>query len=194
MKSVIAVAALAGLTAASTAQTIGSVTLTASHTSAAIGDEITIGVVLSDNIAGNSVFAFDINAISLASTLRIVPGSIQADGGVFGFASSEETHSVTGLGGASDILGPTLDASLDGVQVFSFQVVVVSAAIPSMSVTAADGAGPNPAMQWGLEGGIVILPQDYDEITFNTVTITIPSPATAVTLPLAAALAGRRRR
>lgn len=194
MKSAITIAALAGLTTVAAAQTVGTVTLTSSSTSVAnIGDTFTIGVILSDNISGNSVFAFDLMIESFGPGI-VVMDSVTPDPGVFGFASSTSDSTVTGLGGSSDILGPDLDPSLDGVLVFTFQVTA-TVTCGQYDFMVSDGPGPNSAMQWGEGGGIVINPREYDEIVFNGVSVTVfPAPGTASLLAGAALLATRRRR
>jgi len=193
MRTPITVAALAGLTTAVSAQNIGTVSLTASVATAPIGGVFTIGIVLSDNIAGNSVFAFDLMVEGFGPGIA-VPMDPTPDAGVFGFSGSASGSVVTGLGGSSDILGPDLDPSLDGVTVFSFQVTT-EVTCGMYEFTVSDGPGPNSAMQWGQEGGIVILPAEYDQIVFNGVSIFInPSPATTPLLALAGCVATRRRR
>ncbi len=189
----IALAALAGLTTVAAAQTIGTVTLTASTTTIGLGDTFTIGVVLSDNISGNSVFAFDLMIEAFGPGVAIM-GDPTPDAGIFGFSGSTSGTTVTGLGGSSDILGPALDPSLDGVTVFSFQVTTgVTCGLYEFIVS--DGPGPNAAMQWGEGGGIVINPRDYDEIVFNGLSINVfPAPGTVSLLAGAGLLAARHRR
>jgi hypothetical protein len=64
-----------------------------------------------------------------------------------------------------------------------------------LTFTATDGPGPNSALQWGEEGGIVIIPREYDQIIFNDITfVIIPAPSAFAPLMLAAAFASRRRR
>ena len=195
MKSIaIATAALAGLTTAAAAQNVGTVTLTAGAVTVPnIGDTFTIGVVVSDNIAGNSVFAFDLMIEAFGPGI-VVMDSVTPDPGIFGFAGSASGSTVTGLGGSSDILGPDLDPSLDGVRVFTFQVTA-TATCGQYDFMVSDGPGPNAAMQWGEGGGIVINPRDYDEIVFNGISITVfPAPGTVSLLAGAGLLASRRRR
>ena len=194
MKPAITIAALAGLTTPALAQNIATVTLTTSVMTVATGDTFTIGVVLSDNIPGNSVFAFDIEVAS-AGVLDIVGvGEPVADSSVFGFNGASTSTGATGLGGSSDILGPTLDDPLDGLTVFTFQVTA-GANVGSRTFTAMDGPGPNPAVQYALNGGIVLIPENYDEIVFNSVTVSIlPAPASLTLLALTSLACGRRRR
>ena len=57
-----------------------------------------------------------------------------------------------------------------------------------------DGVGPHSALQYALEGGVVLLPTDYDEYVFVPITIhAIPGPATLTLLALAPIMAARRR-
>ena len=100
MRTAITIAALAGLTTAANAQTVGTVTLTASTHTALIGETFTIGVVLSDNISGNSVFAFDLMIEGFGPGVAI-PSAPVANAGVFGFNGSVSGNAVTGLGGSS---------------------------------------------------------------------------------------------
>ncbi len=192
--SVIGTAALAGLTCVATAQNIADVRLFVSDSSVAEGGTTTISVVLSDNISGNSVFAFDLNISSSNSGFEIVAGSLSPDGGIFGFSGVELSNGVSALGGSSDILGPDLDPSLDGVTVFTFQVRVLSLNNAPFTFTASDGPGPNNAVQWGAGGGIVIDPRDYDIINFGSVSFGIPAPSGLALLSLAGGVAARRRR
>ncbi len=193
MKSAITIAAVAGLATIVSAQNIGTVTVTSSAATIGIGEMATISVILSDNIDGNSVFAFDLN-VTGAGDAGVTLSDLASDAGVFGFNGAIAGNSVTGLGGASDILGPTLDPSLDGVAVYTFKVTGTSEG--TITFSAADGAGPNPAMQFGIEGGIVILPGDYDSIDFGngaTVRVT-PAPSGMALLGLGGLVAARRRR
>lgn len=189
MKSAIAIAAVAGLATVASAQNVGTVTLTSSAATVASGATFTVGVVLSDNISGNSVFSFD---LSISGTGDYNAAAPVADAGVFGFAGGSDGSTVTGLGGSTDILGPTLDSSLDGVQVMSFQVTAGAAGV--ITFDAAAGA-VNSAMTYGIEGGIVILPGEYDEIIFEGVSITVtPAPSGMALLGLGGLVAARRRR
>jgi len=190
MKSAIAIAAVAGLATVASAQNVGTVTLTSSAATVASGATFTVGVVVSDNISGNSVFAFD---VEVSGTGDYTTGAPTAHASVFGFSGASTATGATGLGGSSDILGPDLDPSLDGVTVYTFQVTAGAAGLIDLS--AADGGGPNAAMQWGVEGGIVILPADYDSISFGSVRVTVtPAPSGVALLGLGGLVAARRRR
>ncbi len=190
----IVTAALAGLTTVASAQTVGTVTLTASAATIGLGETFTIGVVLSDNISGNSVIAFDLMVEGFGPGIVFMAGDPTPDPGVFGFAGSASGNSVTGLGGSSDILGPDLDPSLDGVTVFTFQVEIGPLATGQLTFSASEGLGPNEALQWG-KPGIVFLPANYDLIVFNSVSILVlPAPGTVPLLAAAGLLAMRRRR
>ncbi len=189
MKSAIAIAAVAGLATIASAQNVGTVTLTSSATTVNSGDVFTIGVVLSDNISGNSVFSFDLSIGGAGDYNAAAP---TGDAGVFGFAGGSDGSTVTGLGGASDILGPTLDPSLDGVTVMTFQVTAGAAG--TIDFTAAAGA-VNAAMSFGIEGGIVILPGAYDSIDLGSVSVNVvPAPSGMALLGLGGLVAARRRR
>lgn len=193
MRKAIPTIALAGLTTTVTAQNIATVVATASSSTVGVGETVTISVVLSDNIPGNSVFAFNLEILG-AGPLGVTLHDLEQDAGVFGFSGGIDGNNVTGLGGSSDILGPTLDFALDGVTVFRYQVTVTDD-LGRIDFTPTLGAGPNPAVQWGLEGGVVILPQDYDEIIFHgTYVQVVPTPSSLIPLALAAPLALRRRR
>ena len=193
MKSAITIAAVAGLATVASAQNIGVVSVTASTDEIGIGEMATVSVVLSDNIDGLSVFAFDLD-ITGAGDAGVTLSDLSADAGVFGFNGGIAGNVVSGLGGSSDILGPTLDAALDGVTVMTFKVTGESEG--SITFTAADGTGPNPAMQWGIEGGVVILPGAYDSFDFgNGATIRVtPAPSGMALLGLGGLAAARRRR
>jgi len=193
MKSAITIAAVAGLATVASAQNVGTVSITAANATIGIGQMTTISVVLSDNIAGNSVFAFDV-AVDGAGGAGYTTSNLQANAGVFGFNGALTATGANGLGGSSDILGPTLDQSLDGVAVYTFQIT--GTAEGSVTFTGSDGAGPNPAMQFGIEGGVVILPGTYDSIDFGngaTVRVT-PAPSGMALLGLGGLAVARRRR
>lgn len=192
MKSAITVAAVAGLATVAAAQNVGTITVTAADSTIAIGQMTTISVVLSDNISGNSVFAFDVD-VNGAGDAGFSLSDLTPDASVFGWNGSLGASTASGLGGSSDILGPDLDPSLDGVAVFTFKVTGDSEG--SVTFTAADGAGPNPAMQWGEEGGIVINPAFYDSIDFGSVTVRVtPAPSGMALLGLGGLAVARRRR
>ena len=192
MKSAIAIAAVAGLATVASAQNVGTVTLTSSAASVLTGETFTIGVVLSDNISGNSVFGFDVEVVGAGAAFS--SSAPTADASIFGFNGAATASGATGLGGSSDILGPDLNPSLDGVTVYTFQVTA-GAEVGSIDFSAQDGAGPNAAMQWGVEGGIVIVPADYDSIEFNGVSVNVtPAPSGMALLGLGGLVAARRRR
>ncbi len=193
MKISVTLAALAGLTTIASAQNVGTVTLTVATTQIVDSGVFDVGVVLSDNIAGNSVFAFDLLIDILGDQTFTILSGPTPDTSVFGFAGGSTASSVTGLGGASDILGPTLDPSLDGVTVFTFQVMAGN--IGDVHTFAASAGDVNAAMSFGVEGGIVILPGLYDDIIFQGVTVFVtPAPGTLSLLAGAGLLAARRRR
>ncbi len=191
MKSAITIAAVAGLATVASAQNVGTVTLSAADATIAIGAMTTISVTLSDNIAGNSVFAFDVDVTASGASHTL--SDLQVDPGVFGFGGGIAGSTASGLGGSSDILGPALDPSLDGVTVFTFKVT--GNAEGFIDFAASDGAGPNPAMQWGEGGGIVIMPRLYDSIEFVGTRVTVtPAPSGMALLGLGGIAAIRRRR
>ncbi len=193
------VLALAGLVTGVSAQTIGTVTVTTSATTVNVGETFTIGVLLSDNIPGGSVFAFDVEvssagSMSIAGITDPVP-----EASIFGFAGSATATGATGLGGSSDILGPSFDAPLDGVTVYSFQSTATSTG--SRTFTPGDGSWDVVfGIAWtgsssGLIPGIALIPNPYDEIIFESITITvIPAPPAIALLALALPLSARRKR
>lgn len=193
MKSAITIAAVAGLATVASAQNVAFVNVTASASTIGIGEMATISVILSDNISGNSVFAFDLD-VTGSGDAGFTLSDIAPDASVFGWNGSISGNVASGLGGSSDILGPTLDSSLDGVAVYTFKVTGDSEG--SVTFLASDGAGPNPAVQFGIEGGVVILPGFYDDIDFgNGVTIRVtPAPSGMALLGLGGLAAARRRR
>ncbi len=189
MKSTIAVAAVAGLAAAASAQT-GSVSLVASQTIASAGDIITISVVVDDDGTTPGVFSFDVQVTSGDAGFSVVGGSLAPNGAVFGWAGAELANGATGLGGSTDILGPTFDAPLNGLAVYSFQIQYNGGEV---TLTSSDGAGPNAALQTVTEGGLVLAPAQYASIDFGSVRIT-PAPSGLALLGLGGLIAGRRRR
>ncbi len=188
MKSTIAVAAVAGLATVASAQ-VGSVTLTASQTVASAGDLITISVYVDDDGTTPGVFSFDI-AVTSGDAGFSVSGGPTPNGAVFGWAGAALANGATGLGGSTDIFGPTFDAPLNGLAVYSFQIQYNGGEV---TFTASDGAGPNPALQTVSEGGLVLLPAAYASIDLGSVRIT-PAPSGLALLGLGGMIAGRRRR
>ena len=193
MRTTVPILACAGLTTVVAAQNIATVTLTASENTAGGGETVTMSLIISDNIPGASVFAFNIEILG-TGPLGVAIHDLEPDPAVFGFSGGIAGNNITGLGGSSDILGPTLDAALDGVAVFTFQVTLTDD-LGRKDFMPTLGPGPNPAVQWGLEGVLVILPQDYDEIIFNgTFVQWVPTPHSLAPLALVGPLAFRRRR
>ncbi|MFI4896258.1 MAG: hypothetical protein ACIARR_00355 [Phycisphaerales bacterium JB059] len=192
MKSAIAIAAVAGLATVASAQNVGTVTLTSSATDVLTGETFTIGVMVTDNISGNSVFGFDVEVVG--SGVAFTSSAPVAEASIFGFNGAATATGATALGGSSDILGPDLDPSLDGLVVYTFQVTAGSE-VGVIDFAAIDGVGPNAAMQWGLGGGIVIVPQEYDSIEFNGLSVNVtPAPSGMALLGLGGLVAARRRR
>lgn len=193
MKPAIAIAALAGLTTTAHAQNIATITLTASTTMADIGETVTIGAVLTDNITGNSVWFYDVEVASAGSMSIAGITAPTHDVGVGWFEGAATSTGATGLGGSIDILGPNLDPSLDDVTVYTFQFTLASAG--SRTFTAMDGDGPFDAVRYAIEGGIVMLPVEYDEYVFVPITVhAVPGPTTLTLLALAPIVATQRRR
>ncbi len=202
MRTAITALALAGLTAGADAGhfvSTGMVTLTSSAATVNVGDVFTIGVLLTDNIPGNSVFAFDVLVSGSGAAFSTLADSIVVDpfdsGFVFGFNGQVNPDGAQGLGGSSDILGPTFDRPLDNVIIFTFQVLATQGG--SISFNPEDGPGPNLAMHYASSAlfRTLIAPVNYDEIIFNGITITvIPAPSGAALLLLAGLISTRRRR
>ena len=197
-RSAITTVALAGLTASAYAghHQTGFITLTASATTVSVGETFTIGVVLSDNIEGNSVFTFDVLVAGSGAAFSSVPGSLIDDpsgsGFVHFFSGQINPDGAQGLGGAADLLPPTLDPSLDDLTVFTFQVLATQGG--AITFTPEDGPSANAAIQTWTHG-IVLKPAPYDQIVFESVTVNvIPAPSGAVILAFAGSLAARRRR
>ncbi|MEZ6243149.1 MAG: hypothetical protein R3B57_08910 [Phycisphaerales bacterium] len=192
MKSAIAVAAVAGLATVASAQT-GTVTLTAGgmtgSISAASGDMITINVYAASD-SGPGVFSFDIQVTSGDGGFSVSGGPTVGGAYVFGWAGSALANGATGLGGSTDIFGPTFDAPLDGLLLYSFQVTYNGGTV---TFNSSDGAGPNPALQTVTEGGIVLLPAQFASIVHDSLTIT-PAPSGIALLGLGGLVATRRRR
>ncbi|MFI4896260.1 MAG: hypothetical protein ACIARR_00365 [Phycisphaerales bacterium JB059] len=193
----IATIALTGLTTVATAQTVGTVTLTASTNTALIGETFTIGVVLSDNIDGPSVFAFDLAVTGSGAAFSTIPDSLVGDpsasGFVFGFTGQINPGGAQAFGQSNDILGPTLDAPLDDLAVFTFQVLATQSG--TVTFNASDGDNVSVNSMAHEHPCIVLCPDDYDQIAFEGLTITvIPTPPSLVPLALAFPLATRRRR
>ncbi|MEZ6243150.1 MAG: hypothetical protein R3B57_08915 [Phycisphaerales bacterium] len=184
------VIAVAGLTTAVQAQTKGSVILTASTTSLLIGDLFTIGVYADDDGSTPGVFSFNI-AVDVGPNLQIVTGPTVGGAYVFGWAGSMTSTSVEGIGGSTDIFGPTFDAPLNNLLLFNFQVVVVGSPI-GLLASSRTGSGPNPALLTASEGGIVLLPTPYNQLNFGS--LSIPAPGSAGLFVAGSLLAARRRR
>ncbi len=196
--AVVPLLALAGLTTSAYAghHETGFITLTASATTVSVGETFTIGVVLSDNIPDNSVFTFDVLVAGSGAAFSTVPGSLVFDpagsGFIFGELGQINPDGAQGLGGSADIFSPSLDAPLDDLTVFTFQVLATQNG--AITFTPEDGPGPNPAIQT-YAPGIVLFPVQYDQIVFEGITITvIPAPSAVALLAIAAPFTTRRRR
>jgi len=189
MKSAIAVAAVAGLATVASAQ-VGTVVLTASSTVASAGDVITIGVYAMDDGTTPGIFAFDLAVTSADAGFTVNGAPTPGGAHVFGWAGAALANGATGLGGSTDILGPTFDAPLDGLLLYSFAITYNGGTV---TFTSSDGAGPNPALQTVITGGIVLLPSNFASIVHGSVTIT-PAPSGVALLGLGGLVALRRRR
>jgi len=192
MKSGIAIAAVAGLAAVASAQgTKGIVELTASSTSVAVGDVVTIGVVV-DDISPSGVLAFDLMVTSADAGFTVL-GAPTFNAAVFGASGAALANGATGLGGSTDILGPGFEAPLNGLTVYTFQIMITAAFSGEIVFNSADGTGPNAAMQYAITGGIVLLPGAYDTINHGTLRL-VPAPSGMALLGLGGLVAARRRR
>ena len=205
MRTAITTLALAGLTTAASAQFTqgtGTVTITTSASTVNVGDVFTIGVLLSDDIPGNSVFAFDLQVTGTGAAFSSVPDSLLADpsgsGHVFVFEGQLTADGASGAGLPADILSPDLSTPFDDLTVFTFQVQATQAGVTSFAPTAgpAEGfldvfGGIAPVHQTE----IVLTPGEYEEVNFVGTAITvIPAPSSVTPLALAIPLAARRRR
>ena len=192
MRTAITAIALAGLTSVAIAQNVGTVSLTASDATVNVGDVFTIGVVLTDNISGNSIFVFNVDVSGSGAAFSTVPGSLASDPLVFGFSGAITNNGAHALGGASDIIGPEFDPSLDDLTVFSFQVTATEAGLISFSPSDAGYASFNAIGQ--VMYGIVAFPGDYDEVVLIGASVNvIPTPSSLIPLALAFPLTARRR-
>ncbi|MEZ6243151.1 MAG: PEP-CTERM sorting domain-containing protein [Phycisphaerales bacterium] len=180
----LAVIALAGLTTAASAQTKGTITLTILN----VSENIYAVNVYADDVGAPGVFAFDI-AIDLVGAGTLLTGPTQGGAYVFGFSGGLTPTGVEAVGGSTDIFGPTFDAPLNALLLFSFQFQHFGGFVGAI---AHDGSGPNPALQTVTEGGIVLLPANYDEINFDSVSF--PAPSSTALLGIGAILGARRRR
>ncbi len=193
MKSGIAIAAVAGLATVAVGQTTkGIINVTASQSVVSVGDIVTIGVVL-DDASPSGVLSFDISVTSADAGFSVL-GAPTFNAGVFGPSGSALANGATGLGGTTDILGPTLDAPLNNLaNVYTFQIMITAGFDGLIVFNSSDGPGPNAAMQWAVEGGLVLLPGQYDSINHGTVRLT-PAPSGLALLGLGGFVAARRRR
>ncbi len=198
MRTAITTLALAGLTSTAHAQNVGTVTLNASAVTVNVGDIITIGVVLSDDIPGASVFAFDVLVTGSGAAFSTVPGSLVADPSEsdffeFGFLGQINPDGAQALGGSSDFFGPSFDAPLDDLTVFTFQILPTHGGVITFD-PADSPVSPNAAIQQ-LVKGTIYQPGDYHTVVFEGVTITvIPAPFSLIPIAFAFPLTARRRR
>ncbi|MEZ6243148.1 MAG: hypothetical protein R3B57_08905 [Phycisphaerales bacterium] len=197
MKSGIAIAAVAGLATVASAQgTKGFVELTANGSSGtvavAVGDVVTIGVSV-DDISPTGVLSFDIQVTSADAGFTVL-GAPTFNAAIFGPGGAALANGATGLGGSTDILGPTFDAPLNALAyVYTFQIMITAAFDGEIVFVSSDGSGPNAAMQYAIGGGIVLLPGQYDQINHSTLRLT-PAPSGMALMGLGGLIAARRRR
>lgn len=197
MRTAITAIALAGLTSAVTAQpTTGTVTVTSSASTVSVGDTVTIGALLSDNISGPSVLSFNVRVTGSGAAFSTIPGSLVEDPGesghFFGFQGQVEHNGAAALGGSWDFVGPDFQASLDDLTAFTFQITATQAG--SITFTPSVYRDAFPPIQH-LILGIVNFPADYEIVVLEPITITvIPGPSSLAPLALAFPLATRRRR
>ncbi len=186
--------ALAGLTTTAAAQNIGTVTATASAATVSVGETFTIGVVVDDNgESANGVVIFDLLVAGSGAAFTTVPDSLSFHPlvGLVGGAQINP-NGAQAAGAHRDLLGPTIDPPLNGLAVFSFQATATETG--QIDFQALDGLFEERAIR-SIIHGIVTLPQDYDQIIFESVTVNvIPSPSAAVSFALAIPLATLRRR
>ncbi len=186
-------AALAGLTTAAHSQMVGVVTIFSSAATISVGEVVTIGVVLSDNIDGPSVFAFDLHVSGSGAGFTPVADSLSSHPIHFGFEGEISPDGARAFGGSPDLLGPTLDESLDDLTVFSFRIQATQAGL--ITFDAEDGGFYETVNSLAAAYTAHIFPMDYDELLFENATITvIPAPPGLALLAVMIPLATRRRR
>ncbi len=209
-RSATALLALAGLAAATDAQTTtGIISLSVNATVVSPGETYTYSVVVDDNGVGDGsgVFAFNISAFFAPDVVYEFVSPPTPNPAIFGFDGGLTAGAAYGLGGSTDILGPTYDAPLNGLAVFTFQAIVHGVIagpgdepgdVGWAQLFTAQGLGPNPALLTVEEGGLILAPIEYDEIVFGslgfTTVILPPAPSSLAPIGLVALLATRRRR
>ncbi len=191
MKSGIAIAAVAGLATVAVAQK-GTISLTANTQNVAVGDVVTIGVVVDDDGSTAGVLSFDIAVTSGDAGFSVISGPT-FDASIFGPGGADLGNGVEGLGGSMDILGPTFDLPLNGTTVYTFQIMITAGFTGAIEFNSSDGSGPNAAMQYAIEAPVVLGPGQYNEINHGTLRL-VPAPSGMALLGLGGLVAARRRR
>ena len=189
-----AVACLAG----SALGAVGTVSLTASSLTVNPGEAVTIGLVLDDDGTTPGVMTFDIAVTPTGGGFSYVEGSLTPLPLLDIFQGGDGADNlVTMYGGSPDILGPTFDAPLNGLTVFTFQIMFSEEQIgTSVTLETSDGPTANPPLHYAMLGEIVHIPVPYEIVEFNSVTIrVVPAPSAPVLFALVGVLsAGRRGR
>ena len=204
MRTAITTIALAGLSTAVSAQTVGTVTVTSSASTVNVGDTFTIGVHLNDNISTISVWRFDLVINGVGAAFSTVPGSLTPHPSIntdpdyvdyFGFLGQLNPDGAQGYATAPDALGPTLDIGFDDLTVFTFQVTAQQAGSITFSPNAPSGYAFDAVFTTVSSGVGVFIPWLYDEIIFNNATVNvIPAPPAIGALGILSMITTRRRR
>ncbi|MEZ6243153.1 MAG: hypothetical protein R3B57_08930 [Phycisphaerales bacterium] len=197
----LAVAALTGLVTNAPAQTIGTVTITTSVTTVNVGDTFTVGVFLTDNTPGIYVGAFDVHVSGVGAAFSTVPDGLVIDpsgsGLVWtdGFLGGIEPDGARGAGSSINLIFPFSPDQLEDLTVFSFQVRATQGGIITFNASDAGLTDIVDAIGWINSCGVGPCFMPYDEVTFNSATVTvIPTPPSLIPLALAAPIVTRPRR
>lgn len=203
MRSAITAVAIAGLTTGAHAGFsfgTGVVTLTTSASTVNVGDTFTVGVYLSDMDPFLYVSGFDLRVTGTGAAFSTVPGSMVVDpsGSEFvwadGFMGAITNNGAQGSGTTSNILSGS-SHPLDDLTVFTFQVEATQGGLITFDAADAGYTEFIDSIAWLDTCGVAVCFYEYEEIIFNSVTVTIiPAPPSTIAIALAFPLATRRRR
>jgi hypothetical protein len=200
VKSKIAIAAVAGLAAAASAQS-ASVILSASATTVQAGDSFTITATAAGD-AG--IFNYNLLVDAIAG-LGLISGVSDLVDNPTGSTSIFGAPAGAGLGAGSGFGVDRRDASagvliapipIDNIPFFSFTVTTAGDALGTITYGSATGSGTTAALTFP-DASIppIIRGANYANISFGEVSVNVvPAPATLALVGLGGFVASRRRR
>jgi hypothetical protein len=186
MKTVLAIAAVAGTAAVSSAATGGFSFL--APTQVVEGQTFSVSVVATGDQA-NAIAGFNV-AIAAANAASV--GAPVGNPALFVFSTFDGVGDFE-ASGAANLFGKQAFAS--GAEIFSFQVTAGAAGTSIELSSQAGTVDAVASLAFGVDVGAFFLDTPYDTVNFGTASISvIPTPGVAGLLGLGGLVAARRRR